>query len=516
MSGVPLVEGFMEATNPASFARNKEVLVFKRGTKEQAQLYADEALSEPMSQPLVTDAGGRPRHPGSGLLAWVAAAAYDIEIDGEVVPWNPPGSSDLSGYQQTSEKGAAGGYASLEAAGKVPAAQLPSAVMEYQGTWNASTNSPKLEDGKGSAGDVYRVSVAGERNLGSGSVSFAVGDYAVYNGSTWEKSDTTDAVASVAGKTGAVTLAVGDISGAEATANKDTTGTLGTSDTKYPSQKAVKTYADTKATPAEVTAEKTRAEAAEAKASPTGLLWTPQSAADLHEVISASERVSMVADPLGSGAQVFKVECNNADISPITPTGDPRAQCLSPSLLTSGADIWIHGKLLCPTAMPAIVEGKWFQLLQIFGPPFGGANGAATWTLQLKKEGGKEYPFWQRNNTYGYDIPWEGENVPLERNVWLEYYLRIRFANLLYGGAVELWWQGKQIEFFHPGTSYNPFGHEANQKSLAMSTEDAGNNEGPNQFYFGNYRQHNTTGMEGTVTIYHWPPKIGLTKLAVT
>jgi len=48
---------------------------------------------------------------------------------------------------------------------------------------------------------------------------------------------------------GAVSIPVGNISGAEATANKDTDGTLAAnSDTKYPSQKAVKTYADTKTT----------------------------------------------------------------------------------------------------------------------------------------------------------------------------------------------------------------------------------------------------------------------------
>ncbi len=147
--------------------------------------------------------------------------------------------------QLTSQKGSANGYASLEAAGKVPAAQLPSAVMEYQGAWNASTNTPTLADGSGSAGDVYRVSVAATRNLGSGAIEFAVGDYAIYNGATWEKSDTTDAVASVAGKKGAVTLEVADVTGAEATANKDTDTTLAAnSDTKYPSQKAIKAYVD--------------------------------------------------------------------------------------------------------------------------------------------------------------------------------------------------------------------------------------------------------------------------------
>lgn len=117
----------------------------------------------------------------------------------------------LADYQLESEKGSANGYASLDGSGKVPAAQLGATVMEYQGTWNASTNSPALADGTGSTGDVYRVSTAGTRDLGSGNITFDVGDLVIYNGSVWQKSDTTDAVASVAGKTGVVTLVKGDV-----------------------------------------------------------------------------------------------------------------------------------------------------------------------------------------------------------------------------------------------------------------------------------------------------------------
>jgi hypothetical protein len=83
--------------------------------------------------------------------------------------------------------------------------------MSYQGTVNMSTGVPALADGTGDQGDVYRVSVAGTRNLGSGSIAWGVGDYAIYNGSTWEKSDSTDAVASVNGYTGTVTLAKSDV-----------------------------------------------------------------------------------------------------------------------------------------------------------------------------------------------------------------------------------------------------------------------------------------------------------------
>lgn len=114
-------------------------------------------------------------------------------------------------YIPLTQKGANNGVATLDAGGKVPVAQLPSAVMTYEGVWNASTNSPSLADGVGDAGMVYRVSVAGTQNLGSGSITFDVGDYVIYNGSVWEKSDTTDAVASVNGQTGVVVLTTTNI-----------------------------------------------------------------------------------------------------------------------------------------------------------------------------------------------------------------------------------------------------------------------------------------------------------------
>lgn len=114
------------------------------------------------------------------------------------------------------QKGAANGVAELDASSRLPVAQLPVSVMEYKGTWDASTNTPTLADGTGSAGDVYRVSVAGTQNLGSGAITFGVGDYIIYNGSTWEKSDTTDSVVSVNGATGVVVLTTDNI--AEGTA----------------------------------------------------------------------------------------------------------------------------------------------------------------------------------------------------------------------------------------------------------------------------------------------------------
>jgi len=117
----------------------------------------------------------------------------------------------LSLYIPLTQKGANNGVATLDAGGKVPVSQLPNSVMEYQGNWNASTNSPTLADGTGNAGDVYRVNVAGTQNLGSGSLVFAIGDWVVYNGTIWEKSINSNAVVSVNGQTGIVSLVTSDI-----------------------------------------------------------------------------------------------------------------------------------------------------------------------------------------------------------------------------------------------------------------------------------------------------------------
>ena len=57
----------------------------------------------------------------------------------------------------------------------------------YNGDWNASTNTPALINATGVAGTVYRVSVAGTRDLGNGSVTYGLDEIVYYNGSKWVK-----------------------------------------------------------------------------------------------------------------------------------------------------------------------------------------------------------------------------------------------------------------------------------------------------------------------------------------
>jgi hypothetical protein len=94
--------------------------------------------------------------------------------------------------------------------------------LSYQGSWNASTNTPTLTSSVGVNGYYYIVSVAGSTNL-NGITDWQVGDWAIYNGTVWQKIDQTNLVSSVNGQTGVVVLTQTDIAG---TASLTTTQTL--------------------------------------------------------------------------------------------------------------------------------------------------------------------------------------------------------------------------------------------------------------------------------------------------
>ena len=78
-------------------------------------------------------------------------------------------------------------------------------AVTYKGTWDANTNTPTLQSGVGTQGDYYVVNVSGTTNL-DGITDWAIGDWAIFNGSAWQKVDNTDAVTSVNGQVGTVVL----------------------------------------------------------------------------------------------------------------------------------------------------------------------------------------------------------------------------------------------------------------------------------------------------------------------
>jgi hypothetical protein len=204
---------------------------------------------------------------------------------------------------------------------------------------------------------------------------------------------------------------------------------------------------------------------------------------------AAPAAITEVPDPLGSGETVLKMTVDDGDVAPITPTDNPRAQALSPTLIESGDEIWLATKFMLPEDFPTVTG--WMSLVSIYGPPFRGPS-----PVQVGVEGGKFS--WMRNGTYRYDVPWQ---MPLQTGRWVKLLLHERFAT---DGWVEMWIDGQQVTFFS-SASYNPSGHAATER-LEMETMDSSNNGGANAAKIMQYRE---AGMFETASVYFGPLLLG-------
>ena len=108
---------------------------------------------------------------------------------------------------------------------KTVASQSTTGQLNYAGTWNASANTPTLASGVGTKNQYYVVSVAGSTNL-DGITDWQVGDWAIFNGTFWQKIDQTNTVTSVNGQVGAVVLGPNDVGATANTTYILTTGLL--------------------------------------------------------------------------------------------------------------------------------------------------------------------------------------------------------------------------------------------------------------------------------------------------
>jgi hypothetical protein len=118
------------------------------------------------------------------------------------------------------QKGATSGVATLDAGGKLTAAQIPdslSGAVVFKGVWNANTNTPTLSDSLPvglQPGWEYIVEVGGTRDIGDGSKVFVSGDFVIYDGTHWKQVPSGNLFTSLTGgggitvsqSTGAMTL----------------------------------------------------------------------------------------------------------------------------------------------------------------------------------------------------------------------------------------------------------------------------------------------------------------------
>jgi hypothetical protein len=209
----------------------------------------------------------------------------------------------------------------------------------------------------------------------------------------------------------------------------------------------------------------------------------------------APHAITEVPDPLGSRETVIKMTVKDGDVAPITPTENPRAQALSPSLIEPGDEFWLGTKFMLPQGFPSVPG--WLSLVSIYGPPF---KGSSPWEIGVS---GEELQ-WQRDATNDYDVPWQ---APMVRGRWETLLLHERFGS---DGWVEMWIDGQRVTFF-PGDTYNPNNHPPTDH-LEMATADSSNDGGPNSAKIMQYRE---AGMFEAATVYFGALKIGETAASV-
>lgn len=137
-------------------AVNFQVFVWNNGevvnnTKNMTPLYTGVGVSNNGSDngyTITQDATSGFNFNSQKLVAITGGAA-----SGQALTWDQIGESNL--------------IAPLDSAGKVPLANMPLGTVEYQGTWNAATNTPSLANGTGTSGYYYRVNDA-ETNVDLG------------------------------------------------------------------------------------------------------------------------------------------------------------------------------------------------------------------------------------------------------------------------------------------------------------------------------------------------------------
>jgi PKD repeat protein len=200
---------------------------------------------------------------------------------------------------------------------------------------------------------------------------------------------------------------------------------------------------------------------------------TQMCAPDRATVYSASSQPTWPAPASGSYALRFHVL--NSDVSPCTPTSNPRAQILG-SNLAPGDDRWETFQAYFPASFPNM--SSWFLFQEDYGAPY---NGSPPLGFGVHTVNGVQQMDLSRGAQYNYDTIWK---MPLTKGHWYTFLVHKRFAKDS-SGFVELWVDGQPQTFSNGQTR---------MYTQTMHSDATGSY----QFYLNSYRAINTASVVDT------------------
>jgi hypothetical protein len=200
--------------------------------------------------------------------------------------------------------------------------------------------------------------------------------------------------------------------------------------------------------------------------------WVNQSA--------APNRATVVKDPSGGRGTALKLTALNSDIAPLTPTSNPRAQLLSPNVVSANVPFWESYEVYLPSKFPlsrtyANTPATYSNFVQL-GSPFYGAPWAGPPSTGLYIINGR---FRWESNIYapsGSRILWQ---MPAPRRRWLRVTWHIVPA---VRGFAELYINDRPVHVRYRGVSQN---------GVDIPVIDATNYQGPWVSQLSVYYRHN-------------------------
>jgi hypothetical protein len=171
-----------------------------------------------------------------------------------------------------------------------------------------------------------------------------------------------------------------------------------------------------------------------------------------------------------SGPDALRLEVFNSDVSPCTPTGNPRAQIASSPLLAAGNEYWERFQVYFPSTWPTTSSWQLFQ--EDYGSPWNGSPpinfGVHGTNIDIS-----------RGANHNYDRVWA---MPLTRGHWYTFLVHKLMSASDATGFIELWVDGAPQKF-------------SNGATRLYTNTLAADHTGAYQFYLNSYRALNTANM---------------------